>query len=403
MIKIGECMSIAADPMDRASDDVASAWPTTLSPAELALVEVPTPFLALDLTAVRDAYDRLVSAFSGRIEVCYAVKCNPDAPVLEMLAAAGSNFEIASAPELELLLPLGVDPSRVLYSNPVKPPTHVQRTYAQGVRRFVVDCLGEVDKIAQHAPAGEVFARVRVDDTRSRFPLSSKFGLPVGEAAALLLAARDRGLRPMGLTFHVGSQCTDAGAWGRAVDSLGPVLRELAGHGVVLDMLDIGGGFPARYDGTVPGLAAIGAATLGALARLPYVPAEIVCEPGRAIVAEAAVLATSVIGRENRMGREWVYLDAGAYNGLMEAEQTRGLWQFPVRTSREDTSVLPAVSCTLTGPTCDSSDTLLNDADVPGDLELGDHVYIGSAGAYSICYASSFNGFGPPERVYVRG
>lgn len=207
----------------------------------------------------------------------------------------------------------------------------------------------------------------------------------------------------MGLTFHVGSQCTDAGAWARAIDSLGPVLRELAGHGVILDLLDIGGGFPARYSGVVPDLSAIGAATLDALTRLPYVPAEIVCEPGRAIVAEAAVLATSVIGREIRMGREWVYLDAGAYNGLMEAEQTRGRWQFPVRTSREDNSVVPAVSCTITGPTCDSSDTLLNDADLPGDLELGDRVYIGTAGAYSLCYASSFNGFGPPERVFLGG
>lgn len=396
-------VSIAADPVGRASDGAVSGWLATLSPAELEMVEVPTPFLALDLAAVRENYRRLVHAFAGRVGVCYAVKCNPDLPVLAALADAGSNFEIASAPELELLLPLGVDPSRVLYSNPVKPPSHVERTYQRGVRRFVVDCLGEVDKIAVHAPASQVFARVRVDDTRSRFPLSSKFGLPVGEAAALLLAARDRGLRPMGLTFHVGSQCTDAGAWGRAIDALGPVLRDLADHGIVIELLDIGGGFPARYSDSVPDLTAIGSATLDAVSRLPYLPAEMVCEPGRAIVAEAAVLATSVIGRENRMGREWVYLDAGAYNGLMEAEQTRGTWQFPVRTSREDTSVLPAVSCTITGPTCDSSDTLLNDADLPGDLELGDRVYIGAAGAYSLCYASSFNGFDPPERVYLAG
>ncbi len=394
-------MSIAADRANRPSHGRDLTWPAALSAAELDLVEVATPFLAIDLPTVRRRYLELCEAFDGRVGVFYAVKCNPDESVLATLAAEGSGFEIASARELEMLLAQGVDPSRVLYSNPVKPPLHIRRTYALGVRRFAVDCVGELDKVAEHAPGSEVFARVRVDDTRSRFPLSSKFGLPVSEALQLLLAARERGLLPTGLTFHVGSQCADPGAWGRAVSSLAPAMEDLARHGIVLDLLDIGGGFPATYSEDVPDLAEIGARTLEAVARLPYVPAEIVCEPGRSIVAEAAVLATSVIGREIRMGREWVYLDAGAYNGLMEAEQTRGLWQFPVRTSRSEAGLVPLISCTLTGPTCDSSDTLLNDADVPADIELGDRVYIGSAGAYSLCYASSFNGFDPPELVVV--
>lgn len=392
-------MSISAESLRRAGGASSAAWPGRLSPARLDLVDEATPFLALDLGTVRDRYHSLVGAFAGRIGVCYAVKCNPDPEVLTTLAAAGSGFEIASAAELEMLLPLGVDPERVLYSNPVKPPSHVRQTFERGVRRFAVDCLGEVLKVAEQAPGSQVYVRVRVDDTRSRFPLSTKFGLPVGEAAALLLTARDNGLVPAGLTFHVGSQCTDVGAWGRAIDSLAPVLRELSEHGVTLTLLDIGGGFPAQYGEPGPDLCEIADRTLRALARLPYAPAEIVCEPGRAVVAEAAVLVTSVIGRETRMGREWVYLDAGAYNGLMEAAQTRGRWQFPLRTSRPEGPGAVVVSCTVTGPTCDSSDTLMNDADLPADLELNDRVYIGSAGAYSLCYASSFNGFEPPTRV----
>lgn len=380
---------------------VLAAWPERLAPAELDLIDLPTPFLALDLSAVRDRYERFGAAFGADVSVCYAVKCNPDVEVLATLATAGSMFEVASAPELDLLLPLGVDPARVLYSNPVKPPSHVRRTYERGVRRFAIDCLGEVRKLAEHAPGCQVFARVRVDDTRSRFPLSSKFGLPVEEAAGLLLAAADHGLQPAGLTFHVGSQCADARAWARAVDLLGPVLRALAQVGVRLELLDIGGGFPARYGEPVPDLAEIAAETLAAIARLPYAPAEILCEPGRVVVAETAVLVTSVIGRESRLGREWVYLDAGAYNGLMEAEQTRGRWRFPLRTSRAEHSQIPLVSATVTGPTCDSSDTLRADADLPADLELGDRVYVGSAGAYSLCYASSFNGFDPPQRVFL--
>lgn len=394
-------MSIAPDRVGRSSQGDVSAWPASLAAAELDLIEVATPFMALDLATVRDRYHSLVDAFAGRVGVRYAVKCNPDSDVLSVLAAEGSGFEVASAGELDMLLDLGVDPAQVLYSNPVKPPSHVRRTYENGLRRFAVDCHGELRKLAEHAPGSQVFARVRVDDTRSRFPLSSKFGLPIGEVADLMLAARDLGLVPTGLTFHVGSQCADSGAWARAVSTLAPVLEELAAHGIFLDLLDIGGGFPARYSESVPDLAVIGARTLDAVSRLPYQPTEIVCEPGRALVAEAAVLVTSVIGRENRMGREWVYLDAGAYNGLMEAEQTRGRWQFPVLTSRQDRSTVAAVSCTLTGPTCDSSDTLLNDADLPGDIELGDRVYIGSAGAYSLCYASSFNGFDPPQVVVL--
>ncbi len=376
-------------------------WPERLSPDELGLLDAESPFLAIDLGNVRRSFRRLNDAFQGRVAVRYAMKCNPDSRVLGVLASEGSGFEIASAAELDALVPFGIDPATVAYSNPVKPPQHVRRTFEAGVSRFAVDCLGEVDKIASQAPGSSVFARVRVDDTRSLFPLSAKFGLPVEETAALMLAARDRGLVPSGLTFHVGSQCTDARAWARAIDSLSPIFRELAARGIVLDMLNIGGGFPAHYGQPLPELPEIGTHTLAAIDRLPYVPAMLLCEPGRAIVAESAVLATTVIGRERRLGREWVYLDVGAYNGLMEAAQTRGSWRFPIRTGRGNRSGVPLVACTVTGPTCDSSDTLLNDVDLPDDLRIGDRLYIGSAGAYSLCYASSFNGFDPPDRLYI--
>ncbi|MGB9376423.1 MAG: type III PLP-dependent enzyme [Mycobacteriales bacterium] len=393
-------MVTRADRIPRPREYAAPVWPACLTPDELSLVDVDAAFLAVDLGNVRRRYRELYIAFRGRIEVRYAMKCNSDPKVLTTLAEQGSGFEIASMPELTALQALGIDTSSVVYSNPIKPPDHVGRSYEAGVRSFAVDCLGEVEKIAKFAPGSNVFARVRVDDTRSLFPLSAKFGLPIEETADLMLAARDRGLVPSGLTFHVGSQCTDASAWARAIDSLAPVIAELSAQGVVLSMLDIGGGFPAHYGPPVPELPEIAARTLEALDRLPYQPAEIICEPGRAIVAESAVLATTVIGRERRLGREWIYLDVGAYNGLMEAAQTHGTWRFPLQTWRGADPDVPHVACTVTGPTCDSSDTLLNDVDLPCDLAIGDRVYIGTAGAYSLCYASSFNGFDPPERIY---
>jgi len=374
-------------------------WPALFGPLELALIDAPTPFLAIDLRGIELAYARLTTAFNDEIEVCYAVKCNPDPVVLDTLASSGANFEIASAAELYPVVAAGGDPRQVLYSNTVKPASHIASTYAAGVRLFAADSATEITKISANAPGAGVVVRVSVDDTHSRFPLSSKFGAPLEDAVPLLLLARDKGLTPSGLTFHVGSQCTDTTAWAKAVQALWPVMAELRTRGIELELLDIGGGFPARYDRPVPPVEDIARHTLAAIDRLPYRPRRIVCEPGRALVAESGVIAATVIGREQRFGSEWVYLDVGAYNGLMEAAQTKGTWAFPLLTSRLGTSA-GDMRCTVTGPTCDASDTIFFDATLPFDVGEGDRVYIGAAGAYTLCYASSFNGFPPPKPVY---
>ena len=377
-------------------------WPSAFGPLELAMIDTPTPFMVLDLETIRSAYGRLRAAFDGQVEICFAVKCNPDPMVLETLALEGANFEIASAAELTPVVAAGGDATLVLYSNTVKPAAHIAAAYDAGVSLFAVDSQAEIAKIARQAPGAGVVVRVSVDDTHSRFPLSSKFGAPVGAAVALLRTAREHGLIPAGLTFHVGSQCTDVQAWAKAISALTPVFLSLDRLGIELEVLDIGGGFPARYDRPVPAIEEIGRTTLAALNHLPYRPRRIVCEPGRALVAEAGVIAASVIGREQRLGTEWVYLDVGAYNGLMESAQTKGTWAFPLLTSRLDRGERE-MRATITGPTCDSSDTIFFDAAISADISEGDRVYIGATGAYTLCYASSFNGFAPPTPVYFDG
>jgi len=377
-------------------------WPPGFGPLELAMIDTPTPFMVVDLDSIRNAYARLEAAFEHEVEICFAVKCNPDPVVLRTLASEGANFEIASAEELTRVVKAGGDTGRVLYSNTVKPASHVAQTYDAGVSLFAADSQAEIAKIAREAPGAGVIVRVSVDDTHSRFPLSSKFGAPIGGAVALLRLAREYGLVPAGLTFHVGSQCTDAYAWAKAVSALTPVLIALDRLGIELQVLDIGGGFPARYDLPVPPIEEIGRHTLGALNQLPYRPGRIVCEPGRALVAEAGVTAATVIGREQRLGAEWVYLDIGAYNGLMESAQTKGTWAFPLLTSRLDRSERE-MRATITGPTCDSSDTIFFDAAISAEICEGDRVYIGATGAYTLCYASSFNGFPPPTPLYFDG
>ena len=201
--------------------------------------------------------------------------------------------------------------------------------------------------------------------------------------------------------FHVGSQCTDPLAWRRAMARCSAALRELERHRLRLEMLNIGGGLPARYVGIVPTIEEIAEEIGRGLERLPYRPPLLCAEPGRFLVAESAVLAATVIGIEDRGRERWAYLDVGGYNGLMETLQTGGRWHFPLATSRADEATVPHTPFTVTGPSCDSSDTMFYGVDLPATLAAEDRIYIGSTGAYTLSYASHFNGFPPPTPLFV--
>src|SRR3954454_23891229 len=378
-------------------------WPAALSPADLAAVACATPFLLCDLDTVRERYERLQRCLPG-VTTYYALKCTPSPEIVRSLAGLGSSFEVASYGELELLMSHGVDPAGALYSNTVKPPSHVAAAAEAGVWRFAFDSEGELHKLAEHAPGSAVFVRLRVDDSTSIFPLSRKFGAEAEDARELLLLARSLGLQPYGVTFHVGSQCTAPNAWRQAIAAVGRLLARLEDDGVELEMLNLSGGFPARYVEQVPAIEMVAETIAAALDDLlPYVPPHLAAEPGRYLVAESAVLVASVLGREVRAGENWLYLDVGAYNGLIETHQSANQWLFPLWSSVEDHGRVPHEPFTITGPTCDSSDTMFYGASLPATIDVDDQVYIGSAGAYTISYASSFNGFPPPVPLFVGG
>jgi ornithine decarboxylase len=375
-------------------------WPAGLRPAFLAEVGAVTPFLACDLDALAGTYARFLAALPG-VSCFYAMKCNPSTEVLRTLAALGSGFEVASLGELRMLREIGVDPAEVLFSNPVKAPAHIAEAARAGLWRFSFDGAGELRKLAEHAPGSAVYLRLRVDDSTSVFPLSRKFGAGVEDGYDLLRYAASLGLRPYGITFHVGSQCGSTSAWRDAITDAGRLMRMLAADGIRLDMLDVGGGFPARYVEDVPSLTAVADTVLTAIDELlPYRPALLAAEPGRHLVAENAVLVATVIGRETRADEQWLYLDVGAYNGLMEAQQTDMQWRYPLWTDRAGAALEPF---TVTGPSCDSSDTVFQGVLLPSTVDVGDRLYIGSAGAYTLSYASAFNGFPPPQPVFVGG
>jgi ornithine decarboxylase len=367
-------------------------------PATLGVIDMPTPYLVTDLDSVARRHAAFEAAMPG-VRTCYAMKCNPSPEILRTLAGRGAGFEIASLGELRMLQTIGIDPAEVLYSNPVKPPSHIAAAAEAGLWRFSFDSPNELAKIAEHAPGAAVYVRLRVDDTNSVFPLSRKFGTDVEDAYDLMLLARRLGLRPYGVTFHVGSQCTNAKAWHDAIGSAGALMDMLLTDGIELEMLDLGGGFPARYTEDVPGIDEIGAVVTSAVTSLlPYAPKLLVAEPGRHLVAEASVLAATVIGRETRDGEHWLYVEVGVYNGLMEVLQTPGGWDFPMWTSRPGGTEL---AFTVTGPTCDSTDTIAYGVVLPATVAVGDVLYLGSTGAYTLAYASHFNGFPPPTPVFV--
>jgi ornithine decarboxylase len=195
-----------------------------LGPDALDGLRLPSPFLALDLDAVERAYGALRRALP-QVGVHYAVKCNPEPALLARLHALGAGFEVASLAELRMLAALGVHAGGVLYSNPVKPPAHIAGAAALGLDRFAVDSRCELEKLVADAPGTRVYVRLDASDPTSRVPLAGKFGVDPATAIELLLDARDVGLVPHGLTFHVGSQALDPAAYEQAIELSGAVMR----------------------------------------------------------------------------------------------------------------------------------------------------------------------------------
>ena len=359
------------------------------------------PCLVVDLDVVRDNFSTFKRAMPSSA-IYYAVKANPAPEILRLLAAMGSNFDAASVTEIEMALEAGATPQRISFGNTIKKERDVARAFALGVKMFAVDCAEEVEKIARAAPGSRVFCRVLTDGEGAEWPLSRKFGCVPAMAADVLRHAYALGLEPYGVSFHVGSQQTDVHAWDRALGDARGVFETLAADGIVLKMVNLGGGFPSRYLKDIPSAEAYGEAIFCALSkhfgnRIP----ETIIEPGRAMVGNAGVIKTEVVLISKKSKDDairWVYLDIGKFGGL--AETMDEAIRYPIRTSRDGDAFEP---CVLAGPTCDSADVMYekNPYPLPITLTIGDEVLIEGTGAYTSTYSSvAFNGF-EPLKSYV--
>ncbi|HEY7573556.1 MAG TPA: type III PLP-dependent enzyme, partial [Thermoanaerobaculia bacterium] len=280
-----------------------------------------TPCLVVDVDEVGRAY-RLLEKYLPLARIFYAVKANPAPEIVAMLKGIGSSFDVASRGEVDLCLGLGADPAKVSFGNTIKKERDIAYAWSRGVRLYAFDSEAELEKLARAAPGARVFCRILVDSDGAEWPLSRKFGCAPEMAMDLLRRAREKGLDPYGVSFHVGSQQTNLEQWDGAVGRVAQMFSALAKADIELKMVNIGGGFPARYDKEVAGVEAYAAAVMRAITRhfgndLP----EIIVEPGRSIVGDAGVLQSEVVliskkgkGEEKR----WVYLDVGKFNGLAE-------------------------------------------------------------------------------------
>jgi ornithine decarboxylase len=353
--------------------------------------EVETPAFILDLADVRAAYSEVRAALPAA-DCHYAIKANPHPDVLRTLHQLGCGFEVSSAAELRMVLDLGASPTDVISSNPIKTPDLVRLAHRVGMDRFAIDSVAEIDKLAALAPGSRVYVRLAVDNSASEWPLARKYGVDSATAVELLREARTRGLQPYGLTFHVGSQCFDAGSWVSSLKLCREIWGALDAEGIRLSMLNLGGGVPIWHTRPVPSVLEIGTAVRAALRDLFPPDVETSIEPGRALAGPAGTLVASVIGVAMRGDERWVYLDAGVFNAVFESSQG---FTYEVVTDRPG----PSAPCTLAGPSCDSVDVIADRIDLPM-VRVGDRLIFEKAGAYTTVYASSFNGF-PPPPVHV--
>ena len=355
-----------------------------------------TPFIVMDLEIVRAKY-RALRRLLPEATVYYAIKANPAPEIIAALAELGSNFDFASAGEIDRCLRLGVPAARCSFGNTVKREADIASAAAAGVTLFAFDSAAELEKVARLAPGARVFCRLMVTNKGAQWPLSRKFGCSCEMAIELLLQARTSGLRPAGVSFHVGSQQTEPHEWALAIAEAARVFRACAQGGLDLDLLNVGGGLPAHYRTPVPPLAVYAETIERALAaNFAGARPRLLIEPGRYLVGDAGVLRSTVLliaTKSAHARRRWVYLDAGLYNGLPETVAER--IHYRIRTPHDG---LPGEPVTLAGPTCDSMDVIYQRADyhLPLALAIGDPIDFLSAGAYTASYASvEFNGFSP--------
>jgi len=361
-----------------------------------------TPLVVINHDAIRENYATF-RRHLPRVQGYYAVKANPAPEIIRTLFKAGASFDVASFPEFQLVYELirGRSPrerqdfvwDKIVYANPVKAKETLE-ALDKYKPLVTFDNRTEIGKIRECAPHAGLLLRIRVPNTGSMVELSSKFGCDPGEAVALVEEAHAAGLTVEGLSFHVGSQCTNFENYVQALNMSAAVFREAKSRGFDLKILDIGGGFPVRYNRHVPAFSVLAKRINSEIERLFPKDMEILAEPGRFFVATAVTSLATVIGKAVRDGKTCYYIDDSVYHTFSGIIFDH--CPYHIQAFRKG----PAEVSAVFGQTCDGLDTISQSESLP-DLQLDDLVYSADIGAYSNASATWFNGFPPAKVVHV--
>jgi ornithine decarboxylase len=362
-----------------------------------------TPLFIIDHQRIRENY-RVFKKHLPRVQAYYAVKANSHPEIIRTLFDEGASFDVASYSEFMQVYEYirHFEPKdkdfyiwdRIIFSNTIKDRETLSR-----IRQYrplvTFDNADELNKIKAHCDTAGVVLRLRVPDVGSQVEMGSKFGAEPGDARALIDHAFDLGLVVEGLSFHVGSQCTTFDNYTAALGIVHDVLRDARRRGRKINIVDIGGGFPVPYDSRVPHFAKLAAVIDAECERLFDDDVEIIAEPGRFMVATAAVLVSEIIGRARRDGKVFYHINDGVYQTFSGVVFDHWIPDFEACKTGE-----PEV-CAVVGPTCDSFDKITLSAQLPADLEIGDYLYTKNIGAYSIASSTRFNGFEGAKILHI--
>ncbi len=362
-----------------------------------------TPLFVIDHDALRKNY-REFKRYLPRVQAYYAVKANPDPAIVRTLYREGASFDVASMPEFMIVheniekLPAKERQDwiwdKIIYANPTK-PTDTLEQLNQYKPLVTFDNAEEIRKIKRHAPNAGLALRLKVPNTGAMVERSSKFGAAPGEAVDLILEADKLGLVVEGISFHVGSQTTNFDNYVQALALTANVFKEARDRGYTkMNLIDIGGGFPAPYDASVQPFRELAKVINAEIGRLFPPEIQILAEPGRFLVASAGYAVSSVIGKAVRDGKTCYYINDGVYHTYSGVIFDH--CKYPVRAFKKGATSL----CSVFGPTCDALDVVSMAENLP-ELERGDLVFSDKIGAYSHASSTYFNGFPPAKVVHV--
>ncbi len=364
----------------------------SLSQAKSLAKKYETPLFVISKRKLEENFKTL-SRCLPNVKLFYALKANPHMEIAKTVVELGGNLDVSSLGELDIAKRLRIAPQRIIYTQPIKKESEIKAVHSYGIDLFIFDNEVELEKIARSAKGSRVLLRIKVSNPYCVVDLSEKFGADPSLAQPLFKKAKNLGLNPCGIAFHVGSQTINPLAYVRTLITVKKMFDLLAIKGMDMSILDIGGGFPISYLDQIISIESFCEPIYYTLENY-FHNVEIIAEPGRFIVGDACALICEVVGKAERDGIVWYYIDDGLYGTFSGKVYDHA--DYPI-VSEEKGAKSP---CVIAGPTCDSFDVVFRNRVLP-ELDVGDILIFPDVGAYTLSSASEFNGIKRPRVIVL--